>query len=274
MNPDFQVDEFEFIYKALNDINQRKVSDELRNVLTGRSTKTLNIDWSDVQIIVLQPKLVDLNQSENLKTSEYIWELFKPNITLIDEFSLGAIATSDQINTFLQWNHHAWTAGISHPVEKPDQINKCFRQAKVACEFALTKEEVQIQYYSNIVTSEASNTRLQIKSQLHAYISENYQDPQLSIETLAFELGYSIGYLRQVFKEEMGVPYNEYLIQIRMEEAKRLLKETDLSAKDIADRIGISDSRYFYTIFKSRVGLTAQEYRKKNREEVVVTSEK
>ncbi|PKM69887.1 MAG: hypothetical protein CVU94_01785 [Firmicutes bacterium HGW-Firmicutes-19] len=273
MNPDFQADEFEFIHKALNDINQRKVSEELRNVFNGKSSETLNIDWTDVQVIVLQPRLVKLNQVENVKASEYIWKLFKPNITLIDEFSVGAIATTEQINAFLHWNHHAWIAGISHQVDKSDHLSKCFRQAKVACEFALTKEEVQVQYYSNIITSEATDARLQIKSQLHSYISRNFQNPQLSIETLAQELGYSIGYLRQIFKEEMGVPYNEYLIQVRMEEAKRLLKETDLSAKDIADRIGISDSRYFYTIFKSRIGLTAQEYRRENREDTVVTSE-
>lgn len=263
-NPDLQVDEFEFIYRALDDIHQRKASDELRNVFTGKKPEGSDIDYSDVSIVVLQPRLVDLDQSLNKKTSEVIWELFKPNITLMDEFSLGALATQPQLEAYLKLNHDAWVAGISHPVEKPENINKCFRQAKVACEFAFTKEDVRIQHYSNIISNETSDTRLQIKNQIHTYIEDNYNDSDLSIDSLAQDLGYSIGYVRQIFKEEMGVPYNEYLIQVRIEESKRLLRETDLSAKDIALRIGIEDVRYFYTIFKNRTGLTAQQYRKEH----------
>ncbi len=273
LNPDFQVDEFEFIYKALDDINQRKVSDELRSVFAGKKTDLVNIDWSDAQIIVLQPRLVNLNQSQNLKTSENIWELFKPNITLIDEYSLGAFATTEQIEKYIQWGNGTWIAGISHPVETSDHINKCFRQAKVACEFAFTKDDVKTQYYSNIVSSETTEPRLQIKNQLHTYIIENFHDSHMSIDSLALALGYSIGYVRQIFKEEMGVPYNEYLIQTRIEEAKRLLEETELSAKEIADKVGISDTRYFYTIFKNRIGMTAQEYRRKKRDNTVETSD-
>lgn len=273
LNPDFQVDEFEFIYKALDDISQRKVSDELRNVFAGKKTNHTNTDWTDAQVIVLQPRLVNLNQSQNLKASEHIWELFKPNITLIDEYTLAAFASKEQIENYEQWNNNTWIAGISHPIEKPDQINKCFRQAKVACEFAFTKDDVKVQYYSAIVSNESSEPRLQIKNQLHSYIVENFHDSQMSIDSLASALGYSIGYVRQIFKEEMGIPYNEYLIQVRIDEAKRLLEETDLTAKEISDRIGISDTRYFYTVFKNRVGVTAQEYRKKKREETVETCE-
>lgn len=263
-NPDLQVDEFEFIYRALDDIHQRKASDELRNVFAGKKAENDEIDYSDVSVVVLQPRLVDLDQNQNKRTSEVIWELFKPNITLLDEFSLGALASQRQIEAFLKLNHDAWVAGISHPVEKPENINKCFRQAKVACEFAFTKEDVRVQHYSNIISNQTSDTRLQIKKQIHTYIEENYQDADLSIDSLAQALGYSIGYVRQIFKEEMGVPYNEYLIQIRIEASKRLLRETDLSAKDIAMRIGIEDVRYFYTIFKNRTGLTAQQYRKEH----------
>jgi two-component system response regulator YesN len=273
LNPDFQVDEFEFIYKALDDISQRKVSEELRNVFAGKKTDSTNTDWADAQILVLQPRLVNLNQSQNLKTSEHIWELFKPNITLIDEYTLAAFASREQIEKYVQWNNDTWIAGISHPVEKSDQINKCFRQAKVACEFAFTKDDVKVQYYSAIVSNESSEPRLQIKNQLHTYIVENFHDSQMSIDSLASALGYSIGYVRQIFKDEMGIPYNEYLIQVRIDEAKRLLEETDLTAKEISDRIGIADTRYFYTVFKNRVGVTAQEYRKKKREDTVESSE-
>jgi AraC-like DNA-binding protein len=262
--PDILSDEFEFIYKALNHMSQRKISDELKSILEGKKAADLGFDWSQMHIVVLQPRLVDLNQDQNKHASEYLWELFQPNITLIDEFGLGALATTEQISKYQQWENHAWIAGVSHKVEKADQVNKCFRQAKAASEFAFTKENIRVQYYHNIVSNETDDNRLQIKNQLHTYIRENFHDAQSSINSLAHKLGYSIGYARQIFKEEMGVPFNEYLISVRIEEAKRLLQETDLTSKEIADRIGIEDVRYFYTIFKSRTTMTAQQFRKQN----------
>ncbi len=261
-NPDFQSDEFEYIYKAIRHMGQRKVSDEVRNVLEGRKIENDHIDWSDASIVVLQPRFVDRDQTQNTYTSEFLWDIFKPNITVTDDYGLAAIATSSQIEAFEKWQNHGWIAGVSHKVERTDQIRLYFRQAKAACEFAFTKEDIHIQHYQDINSQQSQDIRLQIKNQLHDYMKEHFREPEMSIEQCADHLGYSVGYARQLFKDEMGIPFNEYLIHIRMEEAKRLLVGTEKSAKEIAESIGIEDVRYFYTIFKNRTGKTAQQYRK------------
>jgi AraC-like DNA-binding protein len=265
-HPDFQSDEFEYIYKAIRHLGQRKVSDEIRNILEGRKSDSDHIDWSDTSIVVLQPRFVDRDQAQNTYTTEFLWEIFKPNITVVDDYGLAAIATTSQLEAFKTWKNHGWIAGVSHKVERTDQIRLYFRQAKAACEFAFTKEDGSIQYYQDIQSQQSQDSRLQIKSQLHAYMEEHFREPQMSIEQCADHLGYSVGYARQLFKDEMGVPFNEYLIHLRMEEAKRLLIETEKTAKEIAESIGIEDVRYFYTIFKNRTGRTAQQYRKEHAE--------
>ncbi len=262
VHPDVHTDEFDFIFDALSHLDQRKISDEIRSVMEGKRVSKMELDWSSTHIIVLQPRFVNTDQSLNTLAGRYLWELFQPNMTVTDDFGFAAFATRTQIETFEQWQNHGWIAGISHKIEKSDQISKCYRQAKAACEFAMTREDVSIQYYQDIVSHQSDDVRLQIKNQLHSYIQNHFSDPQSSIEQLAIKLRYSVGYVRQLFKDEMGVPFNEYLTNFRMEEAKRLLIETDMSATEVAVSIGMEDVRYFYTVFKSKTGMTAQQYRK------------
>ena len=59
--------------------------------------------------------------------------------------------------------------------------------------------------------------------------------------------------------------FNEYLADIRLEKAKQLLQETDLSAERISDEIGYSNPKYFFKIFKKMTNLTPVEYRNQHR---------
>lgn len=93
------------------------------------------------------------------------------------------------------------------------------------------------------------------------YIHENCGDPALSIEDIAKRAGYSAGYMRRIFKDQYACSPNDYLLNIRIEKAKRLLAETDRSTKDIAHAVGYLNVKYFYSIFKKRTGMTTYEYK-------------
>jgi AraC-like DNA-binding protein len=60
---------------------------------------------------------------------------------------------------------------------------------------------------------------------------------------------------------------NDYVTKFRMETAVRLMKDTDLSFTDISEKVGISSSRYFSTLFKQFIGETPTSYRKKLEED-------
>ena len=70
-------------------------------------------------------------------------------------------------------------------------------------------------------------------------------------------------YLGQLFKKTYGIYFNDFLLQIRVGEAKRLLRQTDLRIYEIADQIGFSNSDYFVTQFERIEKMSPSEYRNK-----------
>ena len=96
------------------------------------------------------------------------------------------------------------------------------------------------------------------------YISRHYYQP-LDLTSLAEQLHVNPTYLSHAFKCEMRVGVTQYITRIRMEQAQRLLRESDLKIAQIAQDVGISDSRYFNTVFKRHTGCTPTEYREQRR---------
>ena len=108
------------------------------------------------------------------------------------------------------------------------------------------------------------NNRLEKSSGIVAkakvYIKENYSK-DIFLEDISRKVDISPYYFSKLFKEETGENFIEYLTNIRIEEAKRLLKNRDLSIKNVSIDTGYSDPNYFSRIFKKQVGLTPTEYR-------------
>ena len=96
---------------------------------------------------------------------------------------------------------------------------------------------------------------------IRAYIVQNFTNPDLSINAIAEHAKLSTNTVRMLFRENgLGSP-KDYVLALRMETACRLLRETDLTARDISEKVGFTESRYFYSVFKKHTGKTAFEYR-------------
>jgi two-component system response regulator YesN len=93
------------------------------------------------------------------------------------------------------------------------------------------------------------------------FIKKNYMN-QISQEDAANAGNVSTTYLSRLFKEEMKIGFNEYLNQVRIEESKRLLAETNYSIKEIAMMTGYADEKYFSKLFKKSIGIKPTEYRR------------
>ena len=70
-----------------------------------------------------------------------------------------------------------------------------------------------------------------------------------------------MNYFCNIFKKETGVTIWDYLIRIRMEEAKKMLLETAQKTYEISEKIGYDDPSYFGRLFKKYTGFTPVEYR-------------
>ncbi|WP_168120562.1 response regulator [Paenibacillus sp. HB172176] len=94
------------------------------------------------------------------------------------------------------------------------------------------------------------------------YINENYHK-DISLNDVAGIVGLSQNYLSALFKKEAGVKFVDYLSNVRVENVKRLLRETQLKAYEIAEMTGFSDVSYLCKVFKKNTGTVLNDYRKR-----------
>ncbi|MGL5208397.1 response regulator transcription factor [Cetobacterium sp.] len=92
-------------------------------------------------------------------------------------------------------------------------------------------------------------------------LEKNYSDSQFSLVVLSEKLNLSQGYLSVIFKKFFGIPFQDYLLQKRMEKAKILLLTTELKNYEIAEQIGFEDVNYFGMKFKRYCGLSPKQYK-------------
>lgn len=92
------------------------------------------------------------------------------------------------------------------------------------------------------------------------FINENYTS-EISIKTLSAHFKVNSAYLGQLFKVEVNDIFTDYLNKLRVENAKRLLLNTQSTASEISKKVGYNDSNYFYKIFKKYTGVFPSEFR-------------
>lgn len=92
------------------------------------------------------------------------------------------------------------------------------------------------------------------------YTEEYFRDPELSLTSIAKEVGYNAKYLSHFFKEKMQISYSEYLRALRFKYAISLFEHGIDSIKNVAYLSGFSDPLYFSTAFKKTIGVSPKEY--------------
>jgi len=127
--------------------------------------------------------------------------------------------------------------------------------------------------------------RRAINEILHDHISEDVDSVQLRIsramdlmeknlagnvdlKKIAGSAFMSVSHFSHTFKEKTGESPKSFLIRGRMEKAKRLLEETDRTAMEIAEELGYESPYFFYRQFRSKTGMTANQYRLRHRRKV------
>lgn len=92
------------------------------------------------------------------------------------------------------------------------------------------------------------------------YIRQNYQH-QITLETLATLTYMNPIYLSVLFKKETGENFSSYLQNVRIENAKKFLKDMRYSVSQVAEMVGFSDSKYFSKLFYKTTGMRPKEFR-------------
>lgn len=95
------------------------------------------------------------------------------------------------------------------------------------------------------------------------YLSEHYNDPDISVSSVARSLGVSDGHLSHVFKKETSYTLSAYLTNYRMHKATELLRDCRVKVYEVAESVGYRDITYFSSAFKKSVGMSPSEYQKR-----------
>ncbi len=144
----------------------------------------------------------------------------------------------------------------------PDILQRSYIDNAVSDEesFKKTMEEVlnfSLEFRNSKMTGKYGDVILKAKK----YIEENYADQNTTLTTVAEAVCLSPNHFSTIFSQECKSTFIEYLTNVRMENAKRLIRETDMKGYDIAYECGFSDPHYFSYIFKKNTGLSPREYK-------------
>ena len=148
------------------------------------------------------------------------------------------------------------------------QIDRAYMEKGICFEMDITSALLQIGsiLLKNCIVSEEKLPENGMKSNLRAiqeavsYIEENYAK-NLTLDEIAAYMGFTSGYFSKKFKQITGVTYHDYLIDCRIKNSLKDIKNTNLSMTDVAYRNGFPNVKSFIEYFKKAYNMTPFKYR-------------
>lgn len=124
---------------------------------------------------------------------------------------------------------------------------------------SIVKGEINSAY--EFIEKSKKMSNLGICGEVIEYVHRHYTEP-ITIKQVADMFYLNPVYLGRTFQKATGVSFKQYVNELRINEAKRLLSQTDKLIYEIADELGYTESKYFIQKFTAEVGISPTEYRK------------
>ena len=128
--------------------------------------------------------------------------------------------------------------------------------------------------YSGAQGQKAKIEQIQVKGNNDAlmervmkYMNEHLADPDLNVEKLTEDVGISRAQLHRKLKEIAGVSAGEFIRNLRLEQAARLIEEGQINITQVAYSVGFNNQTHFSTVFKKHYGMSPSEYAETKRKE-------
>ena len=147
-------------------------------------------------------------------------------------------------------------------VDCPDISHLCHYDPQLTARQMLNQlQDGCVEVCSHVQFLKHSHNEALQKSILN-WLAENFRNPELNAAMTAEQFHISKKYLSQFLKEQTGKSYTEYIEELRLNQAMRLLKTSDLSITDISEQCGFSTANTFYKAFRRRYQLSPSAVRK------------
>lgn len=195
-----------------------------------------------------------INQGDALWTKDLLEDLMLNKI----KYGFSCYQLQDTLGLLKRYYLQSCSA-YDIPLEK--DVARCFDYRQYPTIEALTNKLISL--FANVI--EYINQRAEKYSRLTQealkIIKTNYFKPEISLSYVASRINVNSSYLSSIFNREVGMNMTKYIAELRIERAKTLLEETDLSLPEIALKVGYHNKRYFTDMFKKRNNCTPSEYR-------------
>lgn len=201
---------------------------------------------------------------------------YQPNIIIMDVLipELDGISTIEEIRKFLpnacisvlsacsdfSYAQKAISLRVFEYLLKPVKPN-VFKQTFNKMLDSAAQNDVVIREKPDEKNIETKEPRQSFIEESVKYIKEHFRE-KMTLEMVASKAFLNPKYFSHVFKKEIGVSFSEYVINLRIQHACRLLETTNYPAYRISIECGFSDPSYFNRVFCSQMNMTPQTYRK------------
>lgn len=155
-----------------------------------------------------------------------------------------------------------WT-GIGDIVGTPRQILKSFKTARHIRHLLVERDDEKIRILGTREMGDSASDKKSsaVINDAKLFMTQHFTDSNLMLQDVARAVGMSNSRFSTVFSQQNGQTFTEYLISLRLNKAKELLRTTDHRSSQIAFDVGYNDAHYFSYIFKKNMKMTPSEYR-------------
>lgn len=158
--------------------------------------------------------------------------------------------------------------GTDETENKLEQIHEKYKHSKEALEKEMllvhSENSSRIAIYGT--SRHGQGQGAEIIEKIKNIINRRYGDEKLSLNIIADEVFLSANYISSLFKKQEQMTISDYIMQVRISKAKKLLSSTNYKTYEVANMVGYTNSQYFSVLFKRVTGYSPTEYKQINLE--------
>ena len=125
----------------------------------------------------------------------------------------------------------------------------------------ICRRDDNVKFSQRAVSARSTAHSMILAQRIQDYLQEHYAE-KLSLQGLSNEMGVSVSQIKRVFREQLGKTMVSCITELRIAQAKRLIREGSLNFSQIAEAVGYESIYYFSALFKKQTGRTLTEYQR------------
>lgn len=251
------VDKLERSYKtAMQNIQYKYIFDE--RIITSEMTKSDPVYFIELEQHYYDTMMEFIEENKKVQIGKQLHEIMLA--------CRNKHFAKDAFRTVVNRLTHEILTRINEADGDEKEIS-CLQEMLEWGQYALTLEQLENLWLHFLLESSEMITRLHQENaqgiiyQVKKYIHTHY-DQNLTLKSIGSKFYMNPVYIGQLFKKTYGMYFKDYLLTVRIEAAKKLLRKTDSKVYEVAEKIGFNNSDYFVTQFEKIVGTTPSQYRK------------